>query len=201
MIPFFDARSPGKMIDFVHRPTSRPYPSRSAQEIAFIQGAAKVRIYRIANGSKSLLHERDNRPEWFRSFWFTIFQTEKGSMALALTGRSLLKSPGDSELPPKTASDPSPFDRYWEVDLGSPASIASACNEQATVDPKWKPGLETPALCYQIGRQREEFHVLYFDGSFMFGEMSETAMLNASRRDDNVEFVLVTVEILTQKHP
>ena len=75
------------------------------------------------------------------------------------------------------------------------ASITTTCNEHVTTNPQWKPGIETQALSYQFSRDKVELRPLAMKGNILLSAMSEQAMIEASSREQNVGFVLVTVEV------
>jgi len=195
-IPYFDVRSTATEIDGSD-PVRGPGPIRGcgSQEIAFVQGDSTVRVYLVSHGQRELLHDLDVKPDWFRSIWFTVFQKQSGSIGVVLTARSLLKSADQKVIPDGYGKYPSLFDRHWEYDLGQVASITTFCNEHVTTNPQWKPGIETPALSYQFSRDSEDFRPLAIKGSILFSAMSEQAMIDASSKEQNVGFLLVTVEV------
>ena len=195
-IPYFDVRSTATEIDGSD-PVRVGGPIRGcgSQEIAFIHGDSTVRVYSVSQGRKELLHVLDVRPDWFRSIWFTVFERQSGAVGLVLTGRSLLSSAHEKVIPDGYDKYPSMFDRHWEYDIGRIASVTTTCNERVTNNPQWKPGIETPALSYQFSRDKEDFRPLAMKGDILFSVMSEQAMIEASDRERDVGFILVTVEV------
>ncbi len=193
---YFDVRSTATMFD-ASDPVREVGPIRhfGSQELAFIEGDATVRIYLVSHGKKELLHDLEVNPDWFRSVWFTIVQRKSEKVGIVLTARSLLRSAASKAIPEGYKNVPSMFDRNWEYDLGKIASITPTCNEHATTYPLWKPGAETPALCYQFSRDKENFRPLAQKGNILFSKMSEEAMIEASGKDLDVAFVLVTVQV------
>jgi len=198
-ISYFDVRSTATMID-EQDPVRNDRPIRrcGSEEIAFVEGDSTVRVYLISKGKRKLLHDLNVKPEWFRSIWFTAFERQSGSVGLVLTARSLLNSADEKVIPDGYGKYPSMFDRHWEYDLGKIASITTTCNEHVTTNPQWKPGIETPALSYQFSRDKVDFRPLAMKGSILFSAMSEQAMIEASSREQNVGFILVTVEVHTK---
>ncbi len=188
-IPYFAVRSTAAEID------GSPIRGCGSQEIAFIQGNSKVRVYLVSQGKKLLLHDLDIEPEWFRSIWLTAFERQSGSVGLVLTARSLLSYANGQVIPDGYDKFPSMFARYWEYDLGKIASITTTCNEYVTSNPQWKLGVETPALCYQFSRDKVDFRPLAMKGTILLPAISEQSMIDASSQEPNLGFILVTVEV------
>lgn len=198
-VPYFDVRSTATEIDGSDSVRmDGPIRECGSQEIAFIQGDSKVKVYLVSQGKKVLLHDLDVKPEWFRSVWFTAFERQSGSVGLVLTARSLLSSADGKVIPDGYDKYPSMFERHWEYDLGKIASITTTCNTLVTTTPQWKPGIETPALSYQFSRDKVDFRPLAMKGSILFSAMSEQSMIDASSQEPNVGFILVTVEVHTK---
>jgi len=152
-------------------------------------------VYLVSQGKRELLHDLEVKSDWFRAIWFTAFQRQSGSVGIVLTARSMLSSADQKIVPDCYEKYPSLFDRHWEYDLGKVDSITPLCNEHVTMNPQWRPGIETPALCYQFSRDKEDYRPLAMKGSILFSAMSEQAMIDASSKEANVGFVLVTVEV------
>ena len=188
-VSYFDVRSTATMIDEEDPPRKNgPVRGCGSQEIAFIRGDSTVRVYLISQGKRELLHNLDVKQEWFRSIWFTVFERQSGSVGLVLTAQSLLNSADGKVIPDGYDKYPLMFHRHWEYDFGKIVSITTTCNEHVTTKPFWNRRVETPALSYQFSRDKVDFRPLAMN-------MSEQTMIEVSNREQNVGFILVTVEV------
>jgi len=170
-LPYFSVRPTVRSIDHGADPAVYEGPIRSygSQEIAFLHGESKVRIYKVSEGKKELLHELDIDPEWFRSVWVTAYEKKSGSI-------------------------PNAFVRHWTCDLGSIEWIAPFSSEQITSHPDWRTGLETPVLYYHFSGDAPKLEIPAREFGPDLAKLSQW-MIESTSQDASVGFMLITVEV------